>query len=313
MKAVILKGGGDISQLVVEEIEKPIPAPNEILLKVKAFSINPIEVKTRKGNVFTDKLLADKPSIPGWDASGIVEETGNEVSEFKKEDRVFGVIGFPYFGKTYAEYLVCKPQDVCLIPENIDFNSAASATIAAYTAYQALNYDADLKPGQKILIHAASGGVGHFAVQIAKYLGTEVYATASAGKHEFLKSLGVDHVIDYKTQNFEEILSGMDVVFDLIGGDYIDKSIKTLKPGGIIISIPSSDNQKVVEKATAAGMKGVRFIMNSNQKDLKAIADLMAQKILKPFISKIYPMDEIREAHRELEAGHVKGKIVVNP
>lgn len=310
MKAVILKGIGDVSQLQIEAVEQPTLKSDEMLVKTKAFSINPIEVKTRKGNPFSEKLLKDKPSIPGWDASGIVEKTGAAIQSFSKGDRVFGVIGFPNFGKTYAEYFVAKEKDVALIPENIDFPEAAVSTIAALTAYQSLIQKAQLKRGDKILIHAASGGVGHFAVQIARYLGAQVYATASKEKHEFIKSLGADVIIDYRTQKFEDALpEEMDVVYDLIGGDYINRSLKVLKKGGMILSIPSATNAKVVEKAEANGKIGVRFIMKTNPKDLRAVAGLLESGTLKPHISKTFHLEEIQEAHQSLETGHAKGKM----
>lgn len=311
MKAVIFKGSGDVSNLVIEEIEQPEIKDDELLIETKAFSINPIEVKTRKGNRFSDELLKDQPSILGWDAAGIVAKAGKNSTKFKKGDRVFGVIGFPKFGKTYAEYFVAQEKDLVLIPENINFEEAAVTNIAGITAYQALKYDAALAPGKKILIHAASGGVGHFGVQLAKHFGAEVYATASEEKHDFVKELGADHIIDYKKTKFEDEVQGMDVVFDLIGGEYIDRSLKTLKKGGIIISIPSATNEGVEQKAKEKGCKGVRFVMKANPKDQQALADLLADKTLIPYISKTFSIDEIQEAHTELEKGHTKGKIAV--
>lgn len=313
MKAVILKNKGDVSQLSVEEVEKPNIKSDELLIKTEAFSINPIELKTRKGNAFSEKLLNDKPSILGWDGAGIVEKVGKDIDSFSLNDRVFGVIGFPEFGKTYAEYFVAKEKDLAKIPDNVGFEEAAVSTIAAQTAYQSLKYHAKLKPGKRILIHAASGGVGHFGVQIAKYFGAEVYATASAEKRDFVMSIGVDHFIDYKTESFENKVKDMDVVFDLIGGNYIDRSLNCLKKGGMLISIPSATNEAVEEKASQKGCKGVRFILEPSQKDTQAIADLLGSQKLMPFVSKRFTLDDIRLAHLELEKGHIKGKIAVTP
>src|SRR5699024_1145120 len=161
MKAVILKGAGDVSQLAVEEIAAPTIEADEMLIRTRYFSINPIEIKTRKGNRITKKLLADKPSILGWDLGGVVEKVGKNVKGFSQGDPVFGVIGFPDFGKTYAEYVAARPKDDCKIPENVDFDQASVCTIAGLTAYQALKYHGKLAPGKRVLIHAASGGVGH--------------------------------------------------------------------------------------------------------------------------------------------------------
>ena len=314
MKAVILKNTGAPSQLQVEEVNTPHPQKDEILVQTKAFSINPIEVKTRKGNPFSAKLLADPPSILGWDASGVVHEVGENVNSFSKGDRVFGIIGFPHFGKTYAEYFIAKEKDLCHIPKSVDFLEAAVSNIAALTAYQALHHEAKLAPGMRILIHAASGGVGHFAVQLATLYGAKVYATASKEKHGFLQSLGTDFLIDYKTQTFEDVLpEEMDVVFDLLGGSYIKRSLQTLKKGGLLISIPSATNATAEEQAKAAGKRGLRFIMKANPVDLAAVAELLEEKKLKPYISKVYEMTDIQKAHQHLEDGHVKGKIVVIP
>lgn len=311
MKAAILKDKGDVSQLEIEDVAKPLIAKDEIIVRTRSISINPIEVKTRKGNRFTDKLLQDHPSILGWDASGIVLEAGQEVQDFKTGDRVFGIIGFPNFGKTYAEHFAAKPEDLRKIPENVGFDEAAASTIAAITAFQALRDYGKLKAGKKVLIHAASGGVGHFGVQLAKHFGAEVYATASEEKRDFVTDLGADHFIDYKTENFEDVVQNMDVVFDLIGGDYIDRSLKTLKSGGTIISIPSATNAEVEEKAQKNGCQGVRFSLTPDAKDMQAIADLLKEGTLKPYISKKFSLDDVRRAHTELEKGHTRGKIVM--
>lgn len=311
MKAVILKGIGDVDQLIVEEIPIPEIKEDEVLVKTKIASINPIEVKTRKGNRFGEKLLQEEYPILGWDASGVVEKVGKNISGFKPGDKVFGIIGFPEFGKTYADYFVAKEKYLTHIPENVDFADAAATTIAAITAYQALKYFGKLGPGTKVLIHAASGGVGHYAVQFAKHFGAEIWATASGTNEDFVKDLGADHFINYKTQKFEDEAQNMDVVFDLIGGDYIDRSLKSLKKGGVIISAPSATNSEVEEKAKKAGCEGVRFSLENKKSDIQAIANLLKAGEVKPYISKTFKLEEIREAHRELEKGHSRGKIVI--
>lgn len=311
MKAVILQNTGDVDQLAIEEIKKPEINQDEVLIRTQATSINPIEVKTRKGNRFSEKLLEDRPSILGWDASGIVEETGEKVKEFQPGDKVFGIIGFPAFGKTYAEYFKAVPDHLVKIPETVSFQDAASSTIAAITAFQALRDYGKLQTGTKVLIHAASGGVGHFGVQIAKNFGAEVWATASAEKQAFVESLGADHFIDYNTQKFEEEAQNMDVVFDLIGGHYIDRSLQCLKKEGTIVSIPSATNAEIENKAKEQGHTGIRFSLSQDKKDLQQIAELLKSGVLKPYISQHFPLAQIREAHSELEKGHTKGKIVV--
>lgn len=311
MKAAILNGIGNADQITIKEIPIPPIKENEILVKTKMASINPIEIKTRDGNRFSPELLKHEYPILGWDASGVVEKTGKNITEFKPGDKVFGIIGFPGFGKTYAEYFVAEEKHLTLIPEGVNLEDAAASTIAAITAYQALKYFGKLGPNSKVLIHAASGGVGHYGVQLAKHFGAEVWATASQPKEDFVRKMEADHFIDYKTQNFEEEAQNMDVVFDLIGGEYIDRSLKSLKKGGVLISIPSSSNEAVEEKAKKAGCVGVRFVLKNNKKDMQAIAQLLKTGELKPHISSTFTLDEIREAHRELEKGHTQGKIVI--
>src|SRR5690625_851570 len=288
MKAVILKEIGDVDQLEIKDIPIPKIKDDEILVKTKMASINPIEIKTRKGNRFSKQLLKHEYPILGWDASGVIEKVGKNITEFKPGDKVFGIIGFPGFGKTYAEYFVAKEKHLTMIPENVSFEDAAASTIAAITAYQALKYFGKLDSNTKVLIHAASGGVGHYGVQFAKHFGAEVWVTASKPKEEFVKSLGADHFIDYKSQKFEEVAQDMDVVFDLIGGDYIDRSLKSLKKGGVLICIPTATNAEVEEKAEKAGSVGVRFTLQNKKEDMQAIANLLESGVVKPFISKKY-------------------------
>ncbi|TQD40586.1 NADP-dependent oxidoreductase [Haloflavibacter putidus] len=311
VKAVILKNTGGSDQLNIEEVAKPEINARQILIKVKAFGINPIEVKTRNGNKFSEKLLTDKPSILGWDVSGIVEEVGNEVKNFEVGDRVCGMLNFPDFGKTYAQYTVASPQDLAKFTEHTSFEEAAGLPLAGLTAYQALKHAGQLQPGQKVLIHAGGGGVGHLGIQFAKNLGAHVSVTASGEKEELVRHLGADNYINYKEQKFEETLKDIDLVFDLVGGTYIDRSLKTLKKGGIIISIPSSANQEVVEKANQAGCLGIRFVVKPTQLDLRDIVGMLDSKNLQIEVSKTFKMEEIRQAHDSLEKGGTQGKIVV--
>lgn len=311
MKAVIFKGIGNVDQLIVKEIPVLEINDDEILVKTKVASINPIEIKTRNGNRYSKQLLQHEYPVLGWDASGVVEKTGENITAFKPGDKVFGIIGFPGFGKTYAEYFVANENHLTLVPQGVSFANAAASTIAAITAYQALKDFGKVGLNKKVLIHAASGGVGHYGVQFAKLYGAEVWATASGPKEDFVKELGADYFINYQTQKFEEEAQNMDVVFDLIGGDYIDRSLKSLKPGGVLISIPTATNAEVEEKAEQAGCIGIRFTLKNKASDMQTIADLLETGALKPFIYKSFTLDQIREAHSELEKGHTMGKIVI--
>lgn len=312
MKAVILEGTGGVDQLTLKDIPIPEIDKDQILVKTRMTSINPIEVKTRKGNRFSDQLLKEEYPVLGWDASGVVDKVGDHITEFKPGDRVFGIVGFPGFGKTYADYFVAETQHLTGIPDNVSFEDAAASTIAAITPYQALKYFGKLDAKTKVLIHAASGGVGHYAVQFAKHFGAEIWATASGPKEDFVRELGADHFIDYKHQKFEDVAQGMDVVLDLIGGDYIDRSLKSLRKGGVLISIPSATNAEVEEKAEQAGCKGVRFSLKNDKKDMQAIAQLLKSGEVKPFISKTFALEDMRKAHQKLEQGHSQGKIVIS-
>lgn len=312
MKAVILEGTGGVDQLTLKDIPVPEINNNQILVKTKFASINPIEVKTRKGNRFSDELLKEEYPVLGWDASGVVDKIGDQISEFKPGDRVFGIIGFPGFGKTYADYFVAETKHLTRIPDTVSFEDAAASTIAAITPYQALKYFGKLDSKTKVLIHAASGGVGHYAVQFAKHFGAEIWATASGPKEDFVRDLGAHHFIDYKQQKFEEVAQGMDVVLDLIGGDYIDRSLKSLKKGGVLISIPSATNAEVEEKAAQAGCKGVRFSLKNEKEDMQAIAQLLQSGEVTPYISKTFALENIKGAHQALEQGHTQGKIVIS-
>ncbi len=310
MKAIILENAGGTENLKLTEIEKPAIKQGEVfLVEVKSISINPIDVKTRSGKGAFQKLKEENPLILGWDISGIVVETHS--SKFKVNDEVFGMINFPGHGKAYAQFVTASENHIALKPKNINFEEAAATSLAALTALQAIE-KADLKEGQNVLIHAASGGVGHFAVQIAKYLGASVTGTSSAKNREFVLSLGADHHIDYKNYDWENSEEKFDFILDTIGGENIDHSVKVLKKGGTIISIPSGLNEDVEEKAVSVKGKGFKMMVQSDGNDMQKLAELLEKGFLKPHIYKTYHFNEMSDAHEELEKGRTVGKIVVN-
>ncbi len=312
MKAIILKGFGGVENLVSSEVPIPDISDNEVLVKVKSFSINPVDIKTRLGKGVAIRLKDRPPMILGWDFSGIILETGRSVKSFKKADEVFGLIKFPDPGKTYAEYVAAPESELALKPVNISWEEAAAAPLAAMTAWQILKEKAEIKPGYNILIHSAAGGVGHYAVQMGSFLEAYVIGTASEKNHDFILSLGASEHLDYQKQRFEDVIKGIDFVLDTIGGDYIDRSLKVLGPGGKIISIPSGSSEHVKEKAQKMGFTGEPFSVRPNGKNMKEIADLMEAGIVKSFVSATYGFDDIQAAHRQMESGKTKGKIVVN-
>ncbi|MBO6186855.1 MAG: NADP-dependent oxidoreductase [Chryseobacterium sp.] len=309
MKAIILENPGDPKKLKLTEIEKPPIKEEEVLVEVKSVSINPIDVKTRSGKGAYSKLKDENPLILGWDISGIVVETNS--SKFKLNDEVFGMINFPGHGKAYAQFVTASENHIALKPKNISFEEAAATNLAALTALQAIE-KAELKEGQNVLIHAASGGVGHFAVQIAKYLGASVTGTSSAKNREFVLSVGADNHINYTNYDWENSEEKFDFILDTIGGENIDHSVKVLKNGGTIISIPSGLNEKVEEKATSVNAKGFTMLVQSNGNDMQKLAELLEKSFIKPHIYKTYHFDKMSEAHKELEKGRAVGKIVVN-
>lgn len=219
MKAIILKEAGGPENLVMQEVPLPVPGKDEVLVKVKTISINPVDIKTRKGLSLYNDLKKDGLVILGWDIAGEVVQAGEDVTTLEEGDQVFGMINFPGHGRAYAEYVTAPANHLAEKPDLISTQEAAAGTLAALTAWQVLLDETKLQAGEKILIHAAAGGVGHFAVQIAKYLGAFVIGTASEANYDFVKELGADDFVDYTKEKFEDIVKDVDVVFDTVGGD----------------------------------------------------------------------------------------------
>lgn len=309
MKAVVINHYGSKEELHEILVEDPVPGPRQVIVKLSATSINPIDWKLREGYL---KQLFDWPFpiILGWDAAGVIIEVGEQVTEWKKGDRVFARPATTRFG-TYAEYAAVDADLLARIPENISFAEAASVPLAGLTAWQALFDHADLKPGEKVLVHAGAGGVGSLAVQFAKARGAYVIATAGAENSDFLKSLGVDEVIDYHTTHFEDVLSDIDVVFDTMGGEIQKASFKVLKKGtGRLVSIVSAPDQTLAERY---GVAAESIWLKENGGQLKEIADLLASGKVKAIVGAEFPFSEqgLIEAHALSETHHARGKIVI--
>ena len=316
MKAIRINefGGPDVMKL--EDIERPVPAADEILVKVYASGVNPVDWVVRSGGNDFLKPLLKLPMTLGWDAAGIVEETGGDVTGFKKGDAVYGVPNFPGEEGSYAEYCAAKASQFALKPKSIGFNEAAGVPLAALTAWTGIFEFGKLQSGQRILIQGASGGVGSFAVQFAKAKGAYVIGIASTSNLDYLKQLGADEVIDYKSQKFEDLLHDIDVVFDaspLRDNNERLKSIKVLKEGGILSSVnldfPFDD--AVTAALWEKSAKGELVAMQSRGDWLEEIARLIDDGKVKIFISKVFPLEQAAEAHRESETHHVRGKLVL--
>ena len=311
MKAIRLTEAGSATNLQLTETPIPSLKSGKVLIQVKAISINPVDIKIRSGKSLYEKLKEHNPLILGWDISGVVTEVGSGVTDFTEGDAVFGMVNFPGYGQAYAEYVAAPADHLTLKPKNISHEEAAAATLAALTAWQILTRHANIQSGQRVLIHAAAGGVGHFAVQMAKHLGAYVIGTSSAANRDFVLSLGADEHIDYKSQTLKDAVSDIDFVLDAIGDDNTDRSLEVMKPGATLICIPSGHCQNVKEKAEARGMIGYHTIVESSAKDMKAIADLMQQGKLKAHVSQTFSLGQMPKAHQQIETGHTVGKIVV--
>ena len=306
MKAVRIHEYGGPEVLKIEDVETPTPAADDVLIKVYATSVNPVDSKIRSGKN-QQRYNNPMPLTLGWDVSGTIEEIGADVKGFKRGDEVYARPDLNRDG-TYAEYVVVKASKVGFKPKSLTHNEAAAVPLAALTAWQGIFDWGKLEKGQRILIHGASGGVGTFAVQLAKWKGAYVIGTASESNIDFLKGLGADEVIDYKKQKFEEILKDIDVVFDLIGGDTQKKSVQVLKEGGILVStLGIVDKDLLAQK----NIHGEAYMAQSIPDQLNQMATLIDEGKLKPVIAKVMPLEEAAEAERESEAGHVRGKIVL--
>jgi len=311
MRAVILTEAGGTENFSIEEIAIPEIKPKEVLVKVHAIAINPVDMKTRKGGAFLAKLQEQTPVILGWDISGEVQAVGEDVSSFKPGDEVFGMVNFPGNGRAYAEYVAAPEEHLALKPKNISHEEAVATTLAALTAWQVLVHEAKLSQGQQVLIHAAAGGVGHFAVQIAKHLGAKVIGTASASNEDFLMEIGVDVPIDYKSSNFEDQIEQVDIVLDPIGGETTERSLQTLKKGGILVSIVGGVKDHLNSIIEEKGITAKNYLVHSSGSDMKQLAELLEKGIIKPHISQRFSFEEIAEAHHQIESGRTRGKIVL--
>jgi NADPH:quinone reductase-like Zn-dependent oxidoreductase len=306
MQAVRFHSYGSPEVMVLEEVPRPQAGPGEVLIRIHAAGVNPLDWKVRAGHV-KEWLPHRLPLIPGWDVSGVVEVVGPDVSAFKIGDAVYGMLDFMRNG-AYAQYVAAQTRDLALKPGSMEHVQAAAVPLAALTAWQSLFEVAGLAPGQTVLIHAAAGGVGHFAVQFAKWKGAKVIGTASASNESFLRELGADEVIDYRTTRFEKVGREVDVVLDLIGGDTQQRSWKVLRKGGILVATLGIASP---EAAREHGVLGQGIRVHSDTAQLTQIAALIDAGNLKPAVTTVLPLAEAARAHALSQTEHVRGKIVL--
>ncbi|WP_030675543.1 NADP-dependent oxidoreductase [Streptomyces sp. NRRL B-1347] len=301
-------GGPDVLKLVT--VRRPDPGRGEILVRVHAAGVNPADWKTRARGVFATG--ATPPFTLGFDVSGVVVAVGQGVTLFRPGDAVFGMPRFPYPAGAYAEYVTAPARHFAPRPEGLTHVQAGALPLAALTAWQALVDTAGVRPGQRVLIHAAAGGVGHLAVQIAKARGTHVIGTASAAKHELLRALGADELIDHRAQDFAAVLRDVDVVVDGIGGPHWARSLRTLRPGGTLVSLLPPDGDFPVQEAEAAGVRAVFMLVEPDHGGLRAIASLVEEGRLRVLVDAVLPLEEAARAHALGETGRTTGKIVLS-
>jgi NADPH:quinone reductase-like Zn-dependent oxidoreductase len=304
MKAARIHDFGGPEVLVYEDAPRPTPEDDQVLIKVEVASVNPVDGKIRAGEF--KRFHPHLPAILGRDVAGVIEAVGAAVKDFQVGDAVFGMLA--YERGTYAEYAVALPNEIARKPVQLEAERAAGIGVAGLTAWQAVMERGELQRGQRVVIHGGGGGVGHFAVQFAIAQGAEVIATASPQDVEFVRGLGVEKVIDYKAQRFEEEVREVDLVIDLIAGQTRERSWQLLKPGGLIVSTlgepkPPAD--------APPGMRGREVVVEVNAEQLAEIADRAASGKLRIEVDKRYPLAETRRAHEHMENEHARGKTVL--
>jgi NADPH:quinone reductase-like Zn-dependent oxidoreductase len=311
MKAIVLERPGSTENFVYKEVPQPVIALNEVLIKVEYISINPVDIKTRKGGGVYEYVNLDpaKELILGLDIAGTVMESHSGL--FKHGDDVFGMVNFIGIGAAYAEMVAAPASHLALKPDNITFPEAAAATLAALTAWQNVVNIAKVKAGDRVLIHAAAGGVGHYAVQIAKHFGAYVIGTSSAENKNFVLSLGADEHIDYKSQVLADTVKDVDFVLECLDNESIIKSLDVIKSGGRLISLLSAISPEAKNLADARSISIENTEVSSNGADMNSIAKLLQSGAIRSHISRTFAFNDMALAHDQIESGRTVGKVVV--
>jgi NADPH:quinone reductase-like Zn-dependent oxidoreductase len=305
MRAIVIRAYGGPQVMKLEDVARPEPADDEVLIRVVAASINPVDVAIRKG--YFKKLIANFPLILGMDAAGIVEKVGSKMTKYKPGDPVFAFFSLEREGG-YAEFVTANGDQLAPKPANVSFGQAAGVGAAGATAWEALIDTANLGAGQTVLIHGGSGGVGHLAIQIAKAKGAKVFATASTANQQFLSQMGADVAIDYTRTKFEDVAKDVDVVLDTVGRDTLERSYGVVKKGGIIVSIVDEPKPAALE---ARGIRGVTLHCTPKAGVLEELSKLMEAKKLTPVISQTFPLADAVQAQDQIATRHTRGKIVL--
>ena len=304
MKAIVVHEYGGPEVLKYEDAPRPEPKENEVLVRVMAAGVNPVDALIRSGK-YAKVFGTSLPLVPGYDIAGVVEKIGTKIAKLKVGDAVYA---YPMWGGGYAEYAVATDGEAALKPKSISFVEAAGVPLAALTAWQALIDVAKMDKGQTVLIHGGSGGVGSFAIQIAKARGAKVIATASTSNQDLLKQLGADVAIDYTKQKFEDVAKDVDVVLDSVGKDTLARSYGVVKKGGFIASLVAKPDQAELDKHR---IRGAPISVKPNASELAEITKLIDEKKIKPIVSQVLPLTEAVKAQEQAATHHTRGKIVL--
>jgi len=306
MKAMVVHEFGGPEVMKYEDAPRPEPKDDEILVRVMAAAVNPVDSYVRQG-MFAKRGMDNRPAIIGYDISGVVEKTGANAKKFKAGDKVYSYLSVMR-GGGYAEFAIAKESETALKPKNINFEEAAAVPLAATTAWQSLVDEAKLNAGQTVLVHGGSGGVGSFAIQIAKARGAKVIATASTAHQDLLKQLQVDQAIDYTTTKFEDMVKDVDVVLNCARAEALARSYGVVKKGGIIVSITDEPDQTECAKH---GIRGFRLGAHPDANVLEELTKLIEAGKMKPIVSQTLPLADASKAHQQIETHHTLGKIVL--
>lgn len=308
MKAAQIKTYGGYEIIEIVDIPQPFPKKGQVLVEVYAASINPFDWKIRSGYL-KEHISLQFPVTLGGDFSGVITEVGDEVVEFEKGQDVYGTALIIGGGSgAFAQYASANVKNISKRPKSISFEASAALPLVGSSAVQAIEEHIGIQSGQKILIHGGAGGIGHIAIQLAKAHGAYVATTASANDTEYVRSLGADEVIDYKSEQFEEKLKEYDAVYDTVGGEPTNKSFLVLKQGGILLSMLGQPDQKLAEEY---GVKAIGQGTHTNSEHLKRLAELIDSKKIIVSIDKIFPLDQVKEAFKYQEEHHPRGKVVL--
>ncbi|GAA1959915.1 NADP-dependent oxidoreductase [Amycolatopsis minnesotensis] len=297
-------GGPEV--LTIVDAPAPRPLPTEVLVRVKAIGLNPLEARLRDGEF---PLLGKPPFVLGWDISGVVDQA--QTWRFRPGDEVFGMPLFPRAANAYAEFVAAPALHLVRKPASLSHVEASALPIVGLTAWQGLVDLAGVTAGDRVLVHGGGGGVGHVAIQIAKARGAHVITTAGASKREFVEGLGADEVIDYATVDFAEAVRDIDVVLDTLGGDTVERSLGVLRPGGHLVTAVADEDTELIAKFEAAGMRFSGIAVDPDPVALRGLVELVEQGRLQVHVQEAVPFERVADAHRLLDAGHLRGKLVL--